>query len=97
MFGWVIHGDVLFELEAGLSAHEVPRQVQRGQQGDQRNAEREVADIAVAAREKRQQDRAYQRQEHDDGEDVVVDEVHRNPLHTMKAMTAVAPTATHPA
>ncbi len=90
-------GDVLLELEAALAANEIPRQVQRGQQRDERNRQREVAHVAVAAREESQQDRARQRQENHDGEDVVVDEVHRTPLHTMKAITAAAPTATHPA
>ncbi len=51
----------------------------------------------MAAREEQQQDGPRQRQKNNDGEDVVVDEIHRTPRHTMKAITAAAPTATHPA
>ena len=59
--------------------------------------QREIADIAMAAREEQQQDGPRQRQKNNDGEDVAVDEIHRTPLHTMKAITAAAPMATQPA
>src|ERR1035438_9673765 len=90
-------GDVLLELEPALPADQVPRQVQRGEQGDQRDRQRKIADIAIAARKEQQQDGSRQRQKNNDGEDVAVDEIHRTPLHTMKAITAAAPMATQPA
>src|ERR1019366_6368424 len=74
----------------------VPRQVQRGKQGDQRDCQREIADIAMAAREEQQQDGTCQRQKNNDGEDVAVDEIHRTPLHTMKAITSTAPMTAQP-
>src|SRR3974390_2083023 len=88
---------VLFKLEARLAAIERPRQGQRCKQRDPRNAQREPLYVAVAVGKERQQQSARQRQKRDDGEDVVIDEVHRTPLHTMNAMTTAAPAATHPA
>ena len=96
MLGWAIHGEFASNWKPLWPRTKYHGRCSDASKRDQRNRQREVADIAVAAREERQQDRARQRQEDDDGEDVVVDEVHRNPLHTMKAITAAAPTR-HPA
>src|SRR5271157_1808796 len=90
-------GEVLLELEAAVAAVEMPRQMQGGQQRNQRYRQREVADVPITAGKERQQNGSGERQEGDDGEDVPVDEVHRTPCQTMKAITAAAPAATQPA
>ena len=98
MFGVEIHA-TLFELEARLPVHEVPRQVQRNDERQDRDDEREDVNVAVAPREEQQQQRAAKRQEGNEGEDVGMDHfgVHRVPFQTMKTTTTAAPTATHPA
>ena len=58
MLGCEIQGTFCSNWKPALPAHEVPGQVQRRQQRDQRDAEREAADVAIAPREDDQQQRA---------------------------------------
>src|SRR5271157_801354 len=90
-------GNVLLKLEAGLRTVKVPGKMQRGEERDNRDSQGEPLHVAIAARENREQQRASERQERNDGENVAVAVVHRTPRHTMKAITAAAPAATQPA
>ena len=89
--------DVLLELKAFPLANQVPGQMQRSQKRDEGDRQREVTNVAVTPGEEGKQNGARQREKGDEGKDVCVSEFHRNPLQTMKAITAAAPIATHPA
>ena len=98
----VRRGDPLrvdLELEAGLPVHEVHRQVQRQDEREDRYDQREDFNVAIAAREEQQQQRASKRykryQAEDEGMDIFG--FHRVPFQIIKTTTAAAPAATHPA
>src|SRR5689334_4105815 len=88
------------ELEAWLANSEVHRQMQRQYERQHGDGEGEGTDVALTPREDHEQQCAAKRDEGDQAEDEGIEHVcvHRAPaVQTMKAITAAAPTATHPA
>ncbi len=76
---------VSIELEAGQAAIEVRRQVQRENEREQRNHQREDADVAIPPREEQQQQSADRGSEGDQRQNILVEPVHcvRTPIQTM--------------
>src|SRR5581483_156621 len=77
-------GDIHFELESGLAACEVRGEMQREHKREQRDEEREPANVAGAARQQQHQQSSRQRDEGNERENRPVEGGHQcTPSQTM--------------